>query len=409
MKKLVFVFLVAIVLCSTAMASDIAFYVGAWNTDGWYSAQQFTDVATIIAQTGALFNDIQQFDDTQAAAATAWIAANTNDGEMDIIWLNGCTPSVLYPYVNLQPDGSPAELWLDGGNMIINVGDWFAYVSYECGGRCAANGGAGAANILDLNAEIIQGNAEGAMVPTAAGTTYLPSLNQVTSDRPMDLQYVVAPWEISEIFAQNAAGTFADPIVIHNTATDGYLAIINQASTGNWISDRGLTCAEFIGNWAADLLGDNPYPIAPNPADGAIDVPLDANLGWVRGDGAVTDEVYFGTDPCALPLVQTILNTPAYPPLYDPPGDLVACKTYYWQIVEVNGLDPNSPYQGDLWSFTTISGAAQPEYPLDGAMIKGDVDTTSGNIWTNLSFIPGPTMVTYRGYFNEDYSKVASR
>ncbi|MHC4099128.1 MAG: hypothetical protein ACYSWZ_25405, partial [Planctomycetota bacterium] len=404
MKKLVFVFLVAFVLCSTAMASDIAFYVGAWNSDGWYDATQFTDVATIIAQAGGLFNDIQQFDDTQAVAAATWIDDNTNDGEMDIIWLNGCMPSVLYPYVNLEPDGSRAELWLDGGNMIINVGDWFAYVSYECGGRCAANTGTGAANILDLDASIIAGGGQGAMVVTAAGTANMPSLNQVTSDRPVQLSQVIGDWEVAEVFAQNAAGTYADPVVIHNTVTDGYLAIINQASTGNWIANRGLTCAEFLNNWVAPLLGDNPFPRGPSPADDAIDVPIDANLGWTRGDGTVQDEVYFGTDPCALPLVTTIMNFPAFPPLYDPPADLVASTTYYWQIIEVNGVNR---YEGDIWSFTTISGAAQPEYPFDGAIIVGDM--AGANIWTKLIFIPGATAASHVGYFSDDYSKVESR
>ncbi|MHC4694976.1 MAG: hypothetical protein ACYS67_19770, partial [Planctomycetota bacterium] len=409
MKKLLLLFLVAFVFCTTATGSDIAFYVGAWNSDGWYSAQQFTDVATIIAQAGHLFGDIQQFDDTQAAAATAWIDDNTNDGELDIIWLNGCMPSILYPYVNLEPDGSRAELWLDGGNMFINVGDWFAYVSYECGGRCAANTGTGAANILDLAAAIIAGGGQGAMVPTAAGTTYLPSLNQVTSDRPVQLNQVTGDWEVAEVFAQNGAGTYADPVVIHNTVTDGYLAIVNQASTGNWITDRGLTCAEFLINWADLHIGfDTTKARNPDPANDATDVPIDANLGWVRGDGTVQDDVYFGTDPCALPKVTTILNLPPFPPTWNPPGDLIASTTYYWRINEVNGPDIVT---GDLWSFTTIPGEALINYPYDGAVITGDILPYNGEdyIWTKLTFYPGPTATKHTGYFNVDYSKVESR
>ena len=55
------------------------------------------------------------------------------DGELDIIWLNGSTPSVLYPLENKKPDGSRAEKWLDDGNMIINVADWFAWGNFEKG------------------------------------------------------------------------------------------------------------------------------------------------------------------------------------------------------------------------------------------------------------------------------------
>jgi hypothetical protein len=90
---------------------------------------------------------------------------------------------------------------------------------------------------------------------TPAGAEYLPSLNAVAAERPVNLSEVVAPWEVAEIFGQNAAGTYADPVVIHNTETDGYMVFINQATT--WINDRGLTCAEFIGNWVTANIGLN--------------------------------------------------------------------------------------------------------------------------------------------------------
>ncbi len=270
---LVFVF----AFSTMAMASDIAFYVGQWNTDDWYDETQFADVETIIAETGHLFNDIQQFDDTQFDEFGAWVDENTNDGEMDIIWLNGCTPSVLYPNPNEQPDGSRAEEWLDGGNMIINVGDWFAYCTYEGGprggeGRGGDNGGDGAANILDLTSGIIFGADGTQLTVTPTGKEYLPSLNDpAKTDRPVALSAVEAPWEVAAIFASPggtddpAAEAHADPVVIHNTETGGYVAFINQASGGpdGWIDDRGLTSAEFIGNWVNDVIGLGAAPAAP--------------------------------------------------------------------------------------------------------------------------------------------------
>ena len=68
-------------------------------------------------------------------------------------------------------------------------------------------------------------------------------------------------------------------------------------------------------------------------------------------------------------------------------------------------LDCANPYDPYCCNF----GEAQPDYPSDGAVIPGDIDSGSGNIWTELTFIPGPTAVEHTGYFNEDYSKVASR
>ncbi|MDH4241571.1 MAG: hypothetical protein OEW48_18580, partial [Phycisphaerae bacterium] len=318
-KKFIYFFffmLVVVLAAPFVMASDMAFYTGFPN-DGWYSnAQKDIDVAYIIAQTGHLFGDVQTFDDTQATAAGAWVAANINDGEMDIIWLPGTMPSVLYPLGNTSPDGSPAELWLDGGNMFINVADWFAYCSYEGGTRQTPDNGAGGAeNILDLPGIIT--SADGvSLTRTAAGATYMPGLPAtLISDRQVTLAAVTAPWEVSEIFAGN--GTVADPIVIHNTATDAYMVFINQADIADTLN-RGALTSQFLLNWAADLIGDNPYPRGPTPANGAIGVPADANLSWTRGDGALEDEVYFGTDPCALPKVATIQNLPPFPPTWNP-------------------------------------------------------------------------------------------
>jgi len=304
MKNVLLVFAIALAFCTTAVASDIAFYVGNPNVDGWYDvATQLADVETIIAETGAMFQDIQQFDDTQFDEFGAWVDERTDNGKMDILWLNGCMPSVLYPFVNLEPDGSRAELWLDGGNMIINVGDWFGYVSYEGGAREAANTGTGAANILDLSAGIIVSADSTSLPVTPTGAEYLPSLGGTTviSWRPIALSAVVAPWEVAAVFAGNA--TQADPLVIHNTETDGYVAFVNQSAGGgppDWIDDRGLTCAEFIANWVNEVIGlgggGNPFARRPDPEDGALLMQTWGTLSWKPGFYAVSHDVYMGTN-----------------------------------------------------------------------------------------------------------------
>lgn len=38
---------------------------------------------------------------------------------------------------------------------------------------------------------------------------------------------------------------------------------------------------------------------------------------------------------------------------YSYPDGLVNGTTYYWRIDEVNDADPNSPWKGKVWSFTT--------------------------------------------------------
>jgi hypothetical protein len=365
MKKMVLVFVVALAFCSMAMASDIAFYVGQWNTDGWYNASQFDHVDTIIAETGYLFKNIQQFDDAQLDEFGAWVDENTNDGEMDIIWLNGCMPSVLYPFPNLQPDGSRAEEWLDGGNMIINVGDWLGYVSYEHGYRQPQNGDAGAANILDLPYWIIVFGDNTQLTVTPTGMAYLPSLNDpAPTDRPVVLSAVQAPWEVAAIFASTsgtedpAAETWADPVVIHNTETGGYVAFINQADGGpsGWIDDRGLTCAEFIGNWVSNVIGLGVQTL-PIPADGARIGNRPLVLHWNPRAVGEQYDVYFGTDSKRVDGANRWDTSGVYRGRWTEASyateNLLIGRTYFWRIDHVDA-DGRTIHKGNMWSFTVV-------------------------------------------------------
>ncbi|MBP8912603.1 MAG: discoidin domain-containing protein, partial [Phycisphaerae bacterium] len=419
MKKVLFVGVVAFALSATAAASDIAFYVGAPNVDGWYSVAGVTqDVATIISKTGHLFRDVQTFGDSDFDAFGAWVDKNTDDGELDILWLNGCVPSVLYPFPNLQPDGSRIEKWLDGGNMVINVGDWFGYVSYEGGVRQAENGANGAANILDLSSGIIVSADNTTLTVTEDGRKYLPSLPAtVITYRPVVPSAVVAPWEVAAVFAQNAAGTQADPIVIRNTVTNGYVAFINQSAGGGppgWLPDRGLTCAEFIANWVAGVvgLGDPAQAANPVPDDGAVDVPRNVILLWKPGEFARTHDVYFGTvfedvntasrtDPKGV-----LVSQDQEDPVFDPQHPLAYGRTYYWRVDEVNAAPDNTIFKGLTWSFTvepfsypvtpiaataSSSGANMgPENTINGSGLNADDEhsTDATEMWTSANLKP---------------------
>ncbi len=95
----------------------------------------------------------------------------------------------------------------------------------------------------------------------------------------------------------------------------------------------------------------------PNPADGAVDVKPSVVLGWIAGAVAASHEVYFGTDADAVKNATTA--SPEYKgpkalgdESYDP-GQLTLNTTYYWRIDEVNGVNPLSPWKGNVWSFST--------------------------------------------------------
>jgi hypothetical protein len=95
----------------------------------------------------------------------------------------------------------------------------------------------------------------------------------------------------------------------------------------------------------------------PNPVDGALDVKPSVILNWIAGAVAASHEVYFGSDADAV--ANATKASPEYKgpkalgeETYEP-GRLLLGKAYYWRIDEVNGVNPDSPWAGKVWSFTT--------------------------------------------------------
>jgi hypothetical protein len=83
---------------------------------------------------------------------------------------------------------------------------------------------------------------------------------------------------------------------------------------------------------------------APQPANNATDVSVEAALQWRPGREAESHQVYLGTDETGL----TLTDTPAEHSYT--PASLNLATTYYWRIDEVGGA---GPYAGDVWNFTT--------------------------------------------------------
>ncbi|MHC4519040.1 MAG: hypothetical protein ACYTAS_10655 [Planctomycetota bacterium] len=85
----------------------------------------------------------------------------------------------------------------------------------------------------------------------------------------------------------------------------------------------------------------------PEPANGAVDIAVDADLSWRAGREAVSHEVYLSPDPNALELVDTTGATTA------DPGALELAAIYYWRVDEVNEAEAISTWEGAVWSFST--------------------------------------------------------
>ncbi len=91
---------------------------------------------------------------------------------------------------------------------------------------------------------------------------------------------------------------------------------------------------------------------APQPWDGLDGVPVETDLAWNAGAGAVSHDVYFGTDKALVKAGDpSVFQGNRMVMLYDP-GALDGGTTYYWRIDEHDAGDVVHP--GAVWSFTTV-------------------------------------------------------
>jgi len=117
------------------------------------------------------------------------------------------------------------------------------------------------------------------------------------------------------------------------------------------IFDRALSSEEILQLYREGLY----TAYNPEPKDGATGIDPDMVLSWFPGKDAASHDVYFGTNYNDVTDADT--NSPEYMGNqygngYYPVG-LEKDTTYYWRIDEVNDANTNSPWKGDVWSFTT--------------------------------------------------------
>jgi len=148
--------------------------------------------------------------------------------------------------------------------------------------------------------------------------------------------------------------------------------------------DHALSEVEILG-----IMEGQPWPYAfgPDPRDGAMVEATWANVSWGAGDFAVSHNVYISESfddvnsgaEGAFVGNQAATSLVAGFPGFPIPGGLVAGTTYYWRIDEVNDADPNSPWKGDIWSFSIPPKTAYAPDPADGAEF---VDPNAVFAWT---------------------------
>ncbi|MCP4608715.1 MAG: LamG domain-containing protein [Planctomycetes bacterium] len=151
-----------------------------------------------------------------------------------------------------------------------------------------------------------------------------------------------------------------------------------------------------------------PYALGPTPKDGALHEDTWINISWRAGDYAVSHDVYLGDnfDDVDAGAESTFQGNQAdtflvagFPGFAYPDG-LVPGTTYYWRIDEVNNAEPNSPWKGDIWSFSIPPKTAYFPDPADGGESVG-VDVT-------LSWTAGFGAKLHTPYFGENFNEVDS-
>jgi len=156
---------------------------------------------------------------------------------------------------------------------------------------------------------------------------------------------------------------FGEDFEIVSNATEGSSVGVTTYSPGTlkfaktyyWRIDENDGAITYTGDvWSFTTEGaiSNPYP-----ADGAVDVKPTVVLGWDAGAIAASHEVYMGMDADAV--ANADKTSPEYKGTQNlgqetyNPGKLIMNTMYYWRVDEVNDVNPDSPWPGDVWSFTT--------------------------------------------------------
>ena len=149
-----------------------------------------------------------------------------------------------------------------------------------------------------------------------------------------------------------------------------------------------------------------PFAYGPNPADGDLLTDIWTNLSWWTGDFAVSHDVYIGdnfedvnngTESTFIGNQAGTFLVVGFPGFPFPDG-LVPGTTYYWRIDEVNDTEPNSPWKGEVWSFSIPPRTAYFPNPADGAESVGlDVE---------LSWTAGYGAKLHTIYFGDNFDEV---
>jgi hypothetical protein len=222
---------------SKAPPGEVAIYTG---TTQWIAKDQADAQAQIASDALGLAGIPTTLypSDQDMQSVADWVVGATQNGKLDVLVLYGDLPPSIYPDGNAQPDGSPAELYIEStdGDAILNHADYMFW------GLNARNQTGGLENMMDLPG-IVMWDDDTCVAVTDEGKQIAPSLTGYGTDRPFHLDQLGGSWLAEAILAQNAAGTRADPVIVRD-GNRGRLIPVFQTNGGN--EPKGTVAAEII-------------------------------------------------------------------------------------------------------------------------------------------------------------------
>jgi len=200
---------------------------------------------------------------------------------------------------------------------------------------------------------------------------------------------------------ENAAGGLTQGVATYTPSGP-----LKMAKTYYWRVDEFDAVETYKGDvWSFTTEG---AVGSPDPANGAVDVKHTPTLTWTPGVYSASHQIYFDDDEDAVKNADT--SSPEYKgsgnlgaESYEP-GKLQWGTTYYWRIDEANNVNPDSPWTGNVWSFTTANFLVVDDFESYNDLDPGDPDSNRiFNAW--IDGYEDPTNGSLVGYENPPFAE----
>jgi hypothetical protein len=196
----------------------------------------------------------------------------------------------------------------------------------------------------------------------------------------------VASTETTDGYICEAAIEYGQMLSLDFSAgnTIGFHAVFDDTDNGDrelqmtWSGFEAHDQSQGFGHLLLSDAAVKPgFSSGPSPANGALVEETWVTMSWRPGEFAVSHDVYMGDnfddvneatrDSELFRINQDLIFYVAGFAGYAYPDGLIPGTTYYWRIDEVNDNEPNSPWKGDVWSFSVPPKTAYLPNPVEGA------------------------------------------